>query len=87
MGYLFNTRGISTSSSLCVDLNLTFACPRAIFYNGAKVKQVDVPGSTSAFGILPEHVPTISTLRPGVVAVTEEDGSMKKYFGEYRSNR
>ncbi len=47
------------------------------------VKQVDIPGITGAFGILPEHVPTIANLRPGVVAVTEEDGSVKKFFGKH----
>ncbi|VDO04091.1 unnamed protein product [Rodentolepis nana] len=76
----FIARGISTSQNRFADLNLTFACPRSVFYNATNVKQVDVPGSTSAFGILPEHVPTISTLRPGVVTVYEENGSLKKFF-------
>nr|CDS31577.1 ATP synthase subunit delta mitochondrial [Hymenolepis microstoma] len=80
LGRAFIVRGISTSQNRCADLNLTFACPRSVFYNAANVKQVDVPGSTSAFGILPEHVPTISTLRPGVVTVYEESGSLKKFF-------
>ena len=81
IGRLLVSRGVSTSSKLNAELSLTFACPRSVFYSGAKVKQVDVPGSSGAFGILPEHVPTIATMRPGVVAVTEEDGSIKKYFG------
>ncbi|KAL5960922.1 ATP synthase subunit delta mitochondrial, partial [Taenia solium] len=76
----FINRGISTSSNLSAELKLTFACPRSAFYNNVEVKQVDVPGSSGAFGILPEHVPTIATLRPGVVAVTENDGAIKKYF-------
>ena len=53
-----------------------------MFYNKVVVKQVDVPGVTGSFGILPEHVPTIANLKPGVVAITEEDGGMKKYFGK-----
>ncbi|VDM20032.1 unnamed protein product [Hydatigera taeniaeformis] len=76
----FIDRGISTSSNLSSELHLTFACPRSVFYNNAEVKQIDIPGSSGAFGILPEHVPTIATLRPGVVAVTEKDGAIKKYF-------
>lgn len=83
MGRAFIARGISTSPHCCANLSLTFACPRSVFYNATNVKQVDVPGSSSAFGILPEHVPTISTLRPGVVAVYEDDGSVKKFFGEF----
>ncbi|VDD79706.1 unnamed protein product [Mesocestoides corti] len=73
-------KGISTSSILNADLSLTFASPRSVYYSKVNVKQVDVPGISGAFGILPEHVPTIASLRPGVVAVTENDGSIKKYF-------
>eukprot|EP00088_Acartia_fossae_P059418 TRINITY_DN7050_c0_g1_i1.p1 TRINITY_DN7050_c0_g1~~TRINITY_DN7050_c0_g1_i1.p1 ORF type:complete len:110 (-),score=50.86 TRINITY_DN7050_c0_g1_i1:91-420(-) len=35
---------------------------------------------TAAFGILPNHVPTLAVLKPGVVTVYEEDGSTKKFF-------
>ncbi|VDL96498.1 unnamed protein product [Schistocephalus solidus] len=59
---------------------MTFACPRAVFYNKVNVKQVDVPGLSGCFGVLAEHVPTIANLKPGVVAVTEENGSIKKFF-------
>merc|ERR1711920_251888 len=44
------------------------------------VKQVDVPTLAGSFGILPDHVPTLAVLKPGVVNVFEEDGSAKKYF-------
>ena len=42
--------------------------------------QVDVPSFSGAFGILPNHVPTLAVLKPGVVTVYEEDGSAKKFF-------
>ena len=53
-----------------------------VFFQGASVKQVDVPTLTGAFGILPAHVPTLQVLRPGVVTVFSDDGSAAKYFGE-----
>merc|ERR1712154_211282 len=35
---------------------------------------------SGAFGILPNHVPTLAVLKPGVVTVYEEDGAVKKIF-------
>lgn len=44
------------------------------------MKQVDVPSFSGAFGILPNHVPTLAVLKPGVLTVTEGDNSVKKFF-------
>lgn len=52
-----------------------------VFFNGANVRQVDVPTQTGAFGILAAHVPTLQVLRPGLVVVHAEDGTTSKYFG------
>jgi F-type H+-transporting ATPase subunit delta len=41
---------------------------------------VDVPSFSGAFGILPNHVPTLAVLKPGVLSVIESDNSVKKYF-------
>lgn len=56
--------------------------PVQVFYNGANVKQVDVPTLTGSFGILASHVPTLQVLKPGVVTVYAEDGTATKYFGK-----
>jgi len=61
-------------------MSFTFGGPNAVFYNAAVVKQVDVPSFSGAFGILPNHVPTLAVLKPGVVTVYEEDGSTNKFF-------
>ncbi|KAM4709642.1 ATP synthase F(1) complex subunit delta, mitochondrial [Discoglossus pictus] len=61
-------------------MSFTFASPSQVFYNGANVKQVDVPTLTGVFGILPAHVPTLQVLRPGLVTVFADDGSPTKYF-------
>ena len=50
-------------------------------YAAKPVTQVNVPSSSGDFGILPHHVPIISTLTPGVVNVFESAEVQKKYFG------
>lgn len=41
---------------------------------------MDVPSFSGSFGILPKHVPTLAVLKPGVITVFENDGSVKKVF-------
>lgn len=62
------------------DMGFTFASAASVFYNNANVKQVDVPSFSGSFGILPQHVPLLAVLKPGVVTVHEQDGTLKKYF-------
>lgn len=54
------------------------------YYHNIDVKQVDVPSGTGTFGILPNHVPTLAVLRPGVLTVFEDEGA-KKFFGKIKS--
>ncbi|XP_021964314.1 ATP synthase subunit delta, mitochondrial [Folsomia candida] len=83
--------GTRTSASLQVirrgyaaatgnEMAFTFAAPYQVYYNKANIKQVDVPSFSGAFGILPNHVPTLAVLKPGVLSVTEGDSSIKKFF-------
>jgi F-type H+-transporting ATPase subunit epsilon len=46
----------------------------------ASVEQVDVPGSEGDFAVLKDHAPFMSTLRPGVVIVTEAGGAKQRLF-------
>jgi len=46
----------------------------------SSVRQVDVPTFSGSFGILPNHVPVLAVLKPGIVAVTEDSGTTQKYF-------
>jgi len=62
------------------DMAFTFASPSTVFYKAANVKQVDVPSFSGNFGILPNHVPLLAVLRPGVITVHEAEGANKKYF-------
>ncbi|CAD5212735.1 unnamed protein product [Bursaphelenchus okinawaensis] len=62
------------------ELLLTLASPSASFFNKVVVKQVDVPTQAGVVGVLAKHVPTIGVLKPGVVNVTQEDGTQVKLF-------
>ncbi|KAK3909943.1 ATP synthase subunit delta, mitochondrial [Frankliniella fusca] len=71
---------LTTRRGYADEMSFTFAAANQVYYVGANVKQVDVPSSSGSFGILPNHVPTIATLKPGVVTVYEADGSKKEVF-------
>ena len=43
--------------------------PEKLLFSG-EVDQVDVPGIEGDFGVLANHAPTVSALRPGIMAVT-----------------
>ena len=49
--------------------------------NATNIKQIDVPSFSGSFGILPNHVPILAVLKPGVLTVFEEGENPKKYFG------
>jgi len=62
------------------QMAFTFAAPNGVHYDAASVKQVDVPSFSGSFGILPNHVPALAVLKPGVVTVYEDGGEVKKFF-------
>merc|ERR1712109_123319 len=62
------------------EMSFTFAAPNGVHYKEAAVKQIDVPSFSGSFGILPDHVPLLAVLKPGVVTVLEDDASTKKFF-------
>src|SRR6516164_2953218 len=42
--------------------------PERLLFSG-DVEQVDVPGAEGDFGVLAEHAPIVTTLRPGILTV------------------
>uniref|UniRef100_A0A8D8UFH4 ATP synthase F(1) complex subunit delta, mitochondrial n=1 Tax=Cacopsylla melanoneura TaxID=428564 RepID=A0A8D8UFH4_9HEMI len=62
------------------EMDFTLASGNQVFYANKIVKQVDVPSFSGAFGILPNHVPTLAILKPGVITVYETEGTNKKIF-------
>jgi F0F1-type ATP synthase epsilon subunit len=51
------------------------------YFSNVVVKQVDVPTFSGHVGIMPNHVPLLGILKPGVINVYTEEG-IKKFFGE-----
>ncbi|XP_060517377.1 ATP synthase subunit delta, mitochondrial [Cylas formicarius] len=62
------------------EMSFTFAAGNQVYYDSQSIKQVDVPSFSGSFGILPQHVPTLAVLKPGVVSVYEDGGNVKKIF-------
>jgi F-type H+-transporting ATPase subunit epsilon len=47
--------------------------PERILFSG-QVSQVDVPGAEGDFGVLANHAPLVSTVRPGILVIFNERG-------------
>jgi F-type H+-transporting ATPase subunit epsilon len=50
--------------------------PEKLLFSG-DVDQVDVPGAEGDFGVLPGHAPLVATLRPGILTMYREGGSLR----------
>merc|ERR1712110_679495 len=74
------SRASLVSKRAMSEMAFTFAAPNGVHYKDASVKQVDVPSFSGSFGILPNHVPALAVLKPGVVTVFEKEGAAKKFF-------
>jgi F-type H+-transporting ATPase subunit delta len=62
-------------------LTLNFALPSKSLYTEAMVEMVILPGGDGMFGVMANHVPTITELKPGIVSVQESvGGPLTKYF-------
>ena len=49
--------------------------PERLLFAG-DVDQVDMPGAEGDFGVLAGHAPLVSTLRPGVLVIRQEGGTV-----------
>uniref|UniRef100_A0AAG5DP53 F-ATPase delta subunit n=1 Tax=Anopheles atroparvus TaxID=41427 RepID=A0AAG5DP53_ANOAO len=78
--YSRSTMRFVQSRSYADEMAFTLAAANKVFYADANIRQVDVPSFSGAFGILPNHVPTLAILMPGVVAVHENGGGVKHIF-------
>lgn len=45
-----------------------------------EAKMVVVPGEAGDFGVLAQHAPLLSTIRPGVVTLTAASGDVRRIF-------
>ena len=55
-------------------LNFELVSPERLLSSG-KVAMVVVPGVEGDFGVLPGHAPMMSTIRPGAIAIYENDSN------------
>ena len=54
--------------------------PEKLLFSG-EVNQVDVPGSEGDFGVLAEHAPLVTTLRPGILVIYGERDALRIVVG------
>ena len=61
-----------------MKINVELVTPEKLFFS-QDADMIVVPGAEGDFGVLPNHSPMISTIRPGVVKL-ENDGKSEKVF-------
>lgn len=59
-------------------LDLEIVTPQKPLYKG-KISSVTVPGELSPFQVLYNHAPIVSTLTPGVVSATDQNGNKLQF--------
>uniref|UniRef100_A0A194AMP7 Putative mitochondrial ATP synthase delta chain n=1 Tax=Pinctada fucata TaxID=50426 RepID=A0A194AMP7_PINFU len=62
------------------DMPLTFASPSEVFFKEENVRQIDATTLSSTVGILPNHVPMLGVLKPGVVRVVVDESVTRNIF-------
>ncbi|MBI2718677.1 MAG: F0F1 ATP synthase subunit epsilon [Rhizobiales bacterium] len=60
-------------------LHFELVSPVRLLFSG-EVASVQLPGTEGDMGIFPGHAPVLSTLRPGVVVISREQGAAEKIF-------
>jgi len=62
-------------------INLEIVTPETRAFSGS-ARMVVVPGVEGELGILPDHMPLMTEIRPGEVRVTTEEGELALAVGE-----
>jgi F-type H+-transporting ATPase subunit epsilon len=60
-------------------ITVELVTPEQVVFS-VKADSVEIPGSEGDFGVLHNHSPMISTLRPGVLTLHEEGGQKREFF-------
>ena len=60
-------------------LNFELVSPEKLLMS-AEVETVVIPGSEGDFGVFVNHAPVLSTMRPGIIDITEADGKKQRIF-------
>ncbi len=59
-------------------MNLSIITPEKTLFSGPAV-DATLPGAMGEFGVLQLHEPLVSTLKPGVIVATLENGACEKF--------
>merc|ERR1719223_199535 len=73
-----NKRLFSTSNSS--QFQVTISTPYQVICKEKIVKQVDIPATDGTMGILSNHVPTLGTLKPGIINVITDDSNQESFM-------
>jgi F-type H+-transporting ATPase subunit epsilon len=60
-------------------LQFDLVAPEQRLFSG-KVEMVVVPGTEGDFGVLPDHAPFMSTIRPGAISVHDENSVTRTFI-------
>ncbi len=60
-------------------LHFSLVSPEKELFSG-DVDSVTVPGSEGDFGVYPEHMPVMTTIRPGAISVMNDDAERRIYI-------
>src|SRR5262245_58557868 len=58
------------------NFHFELVSPEKLLFSG-DVQQVDVPGIEGDFGVLADHAPMVTTLRPGILTVHATGGAQR----------
>ena len=58
------------------NFHFDLVSPEKLLFTG-DAEQVDLPGSEGDMGVLADHAPLVTTLRPGIIVVHREGGDMR----------
>jgi F-type H+-transporting ATPase subunit epsilon len=62
------------------DLQVQIVTPRSVAWTGTAT-DVQAPGGLGEFGVLPRHIPFLTTLQPGIVKVRTAKGVQRFQVG------
>ena len=72
------------------DFKVDIVNPDRSFFSNDKVKEIVVPAFEGDMGILKDHIPIISFLKPGIIFLSTNEGLQKFYVEdgiiEFRDN-
>ena len=75
---------------MSVDFKVDIVNPDRSFFSNDKVKEIVVPAVEGDMGILKDHIPIISFLKPGIIFLSTNEGLQKFYVEdgiiEFRDN-